>query len=112
MVFDTSLLEKITEEKARKREEKRIRLLSETIVKLKTFFEGKRVRHVYLTGSILRERNFYDFSDIDVAVEGLEEDYFRTLVEIEDLLDRDVDLIELERCRFKEFIKADGLRVI
>jgi len=65
-----------------------------------------------LTGSILREGKYYPFSDLDIAVEGLQEDYFKTLVQLEDLLDRNVDLIELESCRFSQEIQERGLKIL
>jgi predicted nucleotidyltransferase len=112
MTFDTSLWERAKEEKRDSREKARKKALSEVAEKLKTCFAGKKVKTVYLTGSILRENRFYDYSDVDVAVEGLEEDYLRVLVEIEELLDRNVDLIELEKCRFKDLILQHGRKIL
>ncbi|WP_449245806.1 nucleotidyltransferase domain-containing protein [Desulfobacca acetoxidans] len=40
-----------------------------------SFFSEKTGKKVYLTGSLLRAEYFYPFSDIDLAVEGLQEDY-------------------------------------
>ncbi len=66
---------------------------------------------VYLTGSLLREDGFYPFSDIDLAVEGLQEDYFKLVVALEDLMGRWVDVIELEKCRFRDRIERQGVRI-
>ncbi|MFN3533576.1 MAG: hypothetical protein ACK41Q_13885 [Candidatus Brocadia sp.] len=41
------------------------------------------------------EGKFYPFSDIDVVVDGLDEDYLKTLAELEEILERNVDLIEM-----------------
>ena len=78
---------------------------------LANFFKDKQVEKVYLTGSLLREDGFYPFSDIDLAVEGLQEDYFKLLVALEDLMGRWVDVIELEKCRFREQIERQGVRI-
>lgn len=110
--FDISLWEASLEEKYRQREAKRQQVLAGAIDSLSKYFRGKRVGQVYLTGSILREGKYYAFSDIDIVVEGLEEDYFQTLVQLEDLLDHNVDLIELESCRFKEEIQERGLKIL
>ena len=67
---------------------------------------------VYITGSLLRENSFYDFSDIDIAVSGLEKDYLKTKCELENLINRTVDLIELEKCGFKKIIKKNGYRIL
>ncbi|MBM4275655.1 MAG: nucleotidyltransferase domain-containing protein [Deltaproteobacteria bacterium] len=110
--FDTSRWEQALEEEARRRERERQEVLTRALARLPAYFAGKRVAAAYLTGSVLREGHFYAFSDVDIAVEGLEEDYFRVMVELEELLDRQVDLIELERCRFAETIRERGWRVI
>jgi predicted nucleotidyltransferase len=78
---------------------------------LTRFFRDKQVAKVYLTGSLLREGDFYPFSDIDLAVEGLREDYFKLLVDLEELMGRWVDVIEFEKCRFREQIERQGVRI-
>jgi len=46
-------------------------------------------------------------------VEGLpEEEYLITLADLRCLLHRDVDLIEIEKCRFRRHILEKGLRVL
>ena len=110
--FDTSLWEKSLEAEYRRREQERLRVLSGVKDRMAAFFPGKRVKAVYLTGSLLQEGKFYAFSDVDIAVEGLEEDYFSVLAALEDLLDRQVDLIELESCRFGQAIRESGLRIL
>ncbi len=110
--FDTSLWEKSLHEEYRRREQERLQVLAEVKHHLFAFFSGKQVKAVYLTGSLFREGKFYAFSDVDIAVEGLEEDYFGVLVALEDLLNRKVDLIELERCRFSQAIRDTGLKIL
>ena len=110
--FDTSYWEAALHAEARRREEKRRLLLSQVLEKLPRFFQGKRVQSVYVTGSILREGDFYPFSDVDIAVEGLEEDYFTMLAQLEDLLERQVDLIELETSRVGDSIRDSGIRIL
>lgn len=113
--FDTSLWGKSLEDEHRRRERDRLRLLQRAEAMLPVFFAGKRVKAVYLTGSLLREGQFRAFSDVDVAVEGLEENYFEVLVQLEDLLDRQVDLvdlIELENCRLAESIRQHSRQVL
>lgn len=95
----------------REREEARQRLLAQVLEKLPAYFEDTQVEAVYLIGSLLQPDHFYAFSDIDLAVVGLQEDYFSRLVELEELLDRRVDVIEVERCRFREEITTKGLRL-
>ncbi|MDI6889831.1 MAG: nucleotidyltransferase domain-containing protein [Thermodesulfovibrionales bacterium] len=112
MPFDTSLWEKIIERKYTEREKIRIETLDTLIMKLRDYFTHKKVKGVYIIGSVLKEGAFYDFSDIDIAVDGFSDDYFRVSAELEDLVSREIELIELEKCKFKESIEKYGLRVL
>jgi len=105
------LWERMVAAAAREREASRRRLLIQVQEKLPAYFQVKRVAAVYLVGSLLRAGHFYPFSDIDLAVAELQEDYFTLLAELEDLLDWRVDIIELERCRFREKVMAAALRI-
>ena len=110
--LDISLWAQGIEKEYQERDKDRLRLLSQAIDLIAEYFQEKKVESVYLTGSILRAGHFYPFSDVDIAVAGLREDYWRVMVELEDLLDRTVDLIELERCRFCEVIKKHGKKIV
>jgi len=110
-MFDISIWEeKILKEKE-ERELKRKKLLEEIVPKIKEYFKDKRVEKVYIFGSILEEYCFYDSSDVDIAVEGLKENYFRIFSDLEDIVGRNIDLLELEYCKFKEKIYNCGLRI-
>jgi predicted nucleotidyltransferase len=68
---------------------------------------------VYLFGSAVHEDWVHDRSDIDLAVEGLQEaHYFRALRELGELLPAgaELDLIELERAwpELAERVKKEG----
>lgn len=111
-IFDISIWEKSLEKEYRKREKERRNILKRSVKTLKAYFKGKGVKRVFLVGSILEEGRFYPFSDIDVVLDGLEEEYFKTLSELEDILERSVDLIEIEKCRFKNSLERKGLKII
>ncbi|MCD6506493.1 hypothetical protein J7M22_07675 [Candidatus Poribacteria bacterium] len=94
------------------RENLRKETLRGTIAALKGYFQGVDVEAVYLIGSLLREGKFYEFSDIDVAVKGFKGDVWELGCELERVLNRDVDVIALEKSDFKDFVERHGLRVI
>ncbi len=110
--FDSSLWEKILEERYAEMETKRLDFVKTVEEKLKTYFKHKNVKRVYLFGSILKEGEFYEFSDIDIAVEGLEEAYFRTCAEVEEVVGVGIDIVEMEKCRFRDSIERYGIRII
>lgn len=110
--IDLSLWNKRLGEEYDEREKKRVEMLIRAIELLKVYFKDKAVEKVVLVGSILEEGRFYPFSDIDVVVDGLEEDYLKTLTELEEILERDVDLIEMRKCKFKDSLARKGLKII
>lgn len=72
---EITLWERLNEDRIALREKMRLETPAKAIESLKSYFSNKKVDKVFLTGSILREGFFYDFSDIDVVVEGLKESY-------------------------------------
>jgi predicted nucleotidyltransferase len=67
-------------------------------------------RRVYLFGSVARGNARTD-SDLDLAVEGLPpETFYRTLAQLNDLADRQVDLVDLDEVNpFTTYLKEKGL---
>lgn len=110
--IDLSLWNKRLDEEYNEREKKRVEMLIRAIELLKVYFKDKAVEKVVLVGSVLEEGRFYPFSDIDVAVDGLEEDYFKTLTELEEILERNVDLIEMRKCKFMDSLEKKGLKIV
>ena len=65
----------------------------------------------YLFGSLVLEGKFGRNSDIDIALQGLNKyDYYEFIGEISDLLNKRVDVVLLEECRFAHFIKEKGIK--
>jgi len=110
--YSVELWEKLLKEKQEEIEKKRLKALKSVIKILKEYFKDKKINSLYLAGSILRKGFFYDFSDIDIVVEELKEDYFKTLCELEEILPYRVDLIEFEKCPFREKILQKSLKII
>ena len=62
-------------------------------------------------GSLVHQFSFDAHSDIDLAVHELgPRDYLSLKVYLEGRLRREVDLVELETCRFQSSIVSGGLR--
>ncbi len=108
--FDISLFRKIEARRKSEREAFRKRRLAEVKVALKNYFTRKPFKRVYLFGSILQENDFRKFSDIDIAIEGLEgKDYLTVFGELEELLGTEqIDLVRLEKCHFADLIEKYG----
>jgi predicted nucleotidyltransferase len=104
------LLERAQREK-QEREDVRQKTLQRAITVLRERFQGSGI-DVYLVGSILRPYHFTPSSDIDIVVKNFTGDRFQLWTELEDLLQRDVEVILFESCHFKEFVTKEGLKVV
>jgi len=115
-VMNYSKIVKLFEERKKKREKERERILKK--IKSK---EGYRILHnypeikrVYLLGSILREGLFSSLSDIDIAVEGIDSKNFLALFgDLEKLTGRPLDIITLEKTKgsLRKFILEKGVLI-
>lgn len=113
MSFSTHILEELEKRKIDKLETKRKEILHLSIDVLKKYFSPLHVKSLYITGSLLVPCRFRSKSDIDIAVEGLSsEKYFQAIFELSELLSRQVEIIELEHCRFADKIIKSGLKII
>ena len=67
---------------------------------------------IYQWGSLLESGKFNEISDIDIAVEGIDnvENFFKMHKEIEQLTDFTVDLVQFEKIEpeFRKIIKLKG----
>jgi predicted nucleotidyltransferase len=110
--FDLSLWEESLDREYAEREEVRLATLARVKNLLTEYFRKRKPREVFLVGSILEEGQFYPFSDVDVLVKGLRQDYLKTISELEGLLNRPIDLIEGERCQFLKSLEQRGRRIL
>lgn len=111
--FDTSIWQKRMQMQDIKLEETRKEVLAYTINFLNTIKENLLVDEIYLFGSILRENMFEENSDIDIAVKGLKDSkhFFRIWTQLDVIPLRNIDLLELEECNFKELVIKYGLKI-
>jgi predicted nucleotidyltransferase len=106
----TELLDKYLKQIEEKKEKQRIEFLKKAIAALNTVSLELHFKEAYIFGSILKKKKFYDDSDVDIAVVGLKDKYFFSLISrLADLLGRDVDVIQLEKHRLKDKIISEGL---
>lgn len=113
MTYSTGLLYKIEEKKKKEREIYRQELLERVKSKIKEIFATVNVDEVYITGSITDPGRFNLHSDIDIAVKGLSDfDYFSVLARLSEFFERNIELIEMENCRFTDKIEKKGIRIL
>lgn len=109
--FSTELLDEALRRKRDLQESERKGKLQEVFSVLDMFEKFFSFKEIYLFGSLNRAGHFAPESDFDIAVEGLAiEDFVPALSFLSSKLGRDVDLICLENCRFRDKILKEGIR--
>ncbi|MDI6794258.1 MAG: hypothetical protein QME81_15580 [bacterium] len=112
MAFDFSVLEAGLKKNRELKEKKRQELLKNFIKVLINLREKYNLGEVFIFGSIVKTGRFVEKSDLDVAVKDLKTGlYFDFMTDVSNEMGRDVDVVELEKCRFSEKIKREGLKV-
>ena len=65
----------------------------------------------YIFGSVATEGRYRSASDVDIALSGLDTlDYFAFIGDISELLNKSVDVVRLEECRFSQSIITKGIK--
>ena len=105
-----ALLRKEEEERNKQEEERKV-LLEKAISTLKEIFQNSSVE-VYLVGSITRPFAFSSYSDIDVVLKNYTGDRFDCWTDLEEKMERPVEVILFETCHFKEFVLENGIKVV
>jgi len=108
--FSTSKLDQIISDRSLKLEQDR----QEFIIKIKQwldqFASEYGITQAYLFGSVTYPHKFRQNSDIDIAVEDIDiEKYCPAISLLSTYLERDVDLIKLDRCHFSDRIRQTGI---
>ncbi|MFA5479913.1 MAG: hypothetical protein WC002_03115 [Candidatus Muiribacteriota bacterium] len=85
-------------------EEKRLTVLENTKKTIKENFKNVDF-NIFITGSLIECFQFNKYSDIDIAVENFKGIRFELLSKLSNILEREVDLILLEQCDFKNNLK-------
>ena len=65
----------------------------------------------YIFGSVANTGRYRSASDVDIALSGLDTlDYFAFIGDISELLNKRVDVVRLEECRFSQSIISKGIK--
>ncbi len=111
MSFDYSVLKKAVEMKRKKREKLRRETIERVFKVLDLLSERYGFEEAYIFGSLARPYRFREDSDVDIAFIGLkDEDFFRLMADLSEMVGRDVDVIQMERCGFSWLIEKEGIR--
>ena len=93
------------------REELRLEVLAQVKEKIRdTFFDSGM--EVFLIGSLLRSYHFSEYSDIDIVIKNYKGEIYEIQKELENALNKDVDIIIYEKSPFKELIDRFGEKVL
>ncbi len=109
--FSYSLWLQSARQQEKDRERTRNRVLRELDEALETLAEQYTWETLYVFGSLIKEGGFNTGSDIDIALEGLNKfDYYAFVGDISSLMNRTVDVINLEECPFVNSVISRGVK--
>ena len=65
----------------------------------------------YIFGSVASKGRYKSGSDVDIALSGLDTlDYFAFIGDISELMNKQVDVVRLEECRFSQSIISKSIK--
>ena len=108
--FDTSILDEALARRKARNEAERQQLLAKTLRLLGELGPDYKIERAYVFGSIIKPGHFHANSDVDIAVEQIDPlRFFEAMSEFFNRLEREVDLIELDKCHFAAKIRREGV---
>lgn len=108
--FDTWLLDAALEEQRQAWEEERRRVVAHVLELLDRWGPALGIRQAYLFGSVARPGRFHPDSDVDLAVEQIDDQaFFQAVACFSGELGRPVDVVELAHCPFADRIRKEGI---
>lgn len=108
--FSTSLLDAHRAQRRARNEADRQRLLTAALTWLQAYGRKFGYDRGYLFGSITQPGRFTEYSDLDVAVETFKGEVSLGMSSyLMTDLDREVDLVPLDRCHFAAKIRQEGI---
>ena len=110
MAFDTSVLEQASTKRKSRQEADRQALLTRVISTLYQPARSYPFTQGIIFGSLIQPGRFHENSDIDIAVIDLPGEHFFALAAfLGQVLERDIDLLELDKVHFADKIRRKGL---
>lgn len=105
-----TVLDRVIEERRREREYLRLNTLQICKEALKSLSERIEFEFAYIFGSIVKPYRFTEFSDVDIAIQGLDSSNFLYAASfLSDFIGFEVDLVEFEKLKFKNKILSEGI---
>lgn len=101
MPYPTPLLDKAIANRRQQNEQQRLIVIEQVIRWLESKAQNYGIPQAYLFGSVVRPYGFGRYSDIDLAVETIDPNYFfQAIAKLSERVERDVDLVELSKCPY------------
>jgi predicted nucleotidyltransferase len=97
--------------KQSEREQRRLHTVHEVDRALKKLMKSYAWDEAYMFGSLAKTGQYRPGSDVDIALSGLNKfDYYAFVGDISEMLNKRVDVVLLEECRFRKAIMEKGIK--
>jgi len=106
----TALFDRVIRDRKSHREALRQAMIDRVRRALKEMSESIHFKDAYLFGTITKPYRFFEKSDVDIAFIGLrDEDFFKAIAYLSRRLERNVDVVQLEKYRLREKVIKEGI---
>ena len=110
LMFETRVLDAAIRRKAERLEAERRVILDRLLAALRAQAPRLGLREAFIVGSLVQQGAWTEDSDVDVAISG--GDPLRVMRTLEEAVDRDVDVIDLDRHPEPGLFRRRGTKVI
>ncbi len=108
--MNLSIIKEVYRKRSEENEGLRKDVLEEVFNALDRLSEEVSFEEAYIFGSVTEPHRFNRFSDVDIAFKALDKDrLFYVTAFLSGLLERDVNIIELESIHFRDKIEKRGI---
>jgi predicted nucleotidyltransferase len=109
--FDISTWRRALQDNRRRRERQRIDALNQVNKAIEELSHTYQWDDLYIFGSAIRPERYYEFSDVDIGIEGLDKFlHYKFIADLSRLIEKEVDVVRLEDCSFADAIRTRGIR--
>ncbi len=110
-MFETDVLDRALKSRRGQRNRERVALIDQVASALHVCREKYGVREAFIVGSLLYFYRWDHKSDVDVAIGGASERVLDVMKVIEDVVERDVDVIDLDLHMSADLFREKGMKI-
>ncbi|MCE2431911.1 MAG: hypothetical protein J4F29_03145 [Candidatus Latescibacteria bacterium] len=110
-MFETDVLDRALKARRGQRNRERVALIDHVASALRVCREKYGVREAFIVGSLIFPHRWDHKSDVDVAIGGASNHILDVMKVVEDVVERDVDVIDLDLHMSADRFRKKGMKI-